>query len=240
MSASRETLTVKNSKVRQQIAWEAARLIHLRPDLRYSDARRVAGGRICPLGVRPRDLPSDGEVSEQLQALAQADVVPNWDDRFGRYVELLAPLAKVRQSPEHHPEGDALYHSLQVFELVRDRLGYDEELLTAALLHAVGLPLDRHDPAAAGLLALQGWITPRTANLIENLKPAQALAAGTLGARARRRLEAEEDYDQLMLLAECDRQGRCRGAAVGDLEDALQYLRDLAQSHEQCENDCPP
>ena len=36
------------------------------------------------------------------------------------------------------PEGDALYHSLQVFALASDRLPYDEEFLTAALLHDVG------------------------------------------------------------------------------------------------------
>src|SRR4029077_10597773 len=36
-------------------------------------------------------------------------------DRFQVYRALLLPLETVRQSREYHPEGDALYHSLQVF-----------------------------------------------------------------------------------------------------------------------------
>ncbi|MGA2233344.1 MAG: tRNA adenylyltransferase, partial [Tepidisphaeraceae bacterium] len=58
-------------------------------------------------------------------------------DRFELFRMLLAPLEEVRQSAVHHPEGDALYHSLQVFELARDRAPYDEEFLLAALLHDV-------------------------------------------------------------------------------------------------------
>ena len=42
-------------------------------------------------------------------------------DRFELYRALLTPLENVKQNPAYHPEGDALYHSLQVFELARDR-----------------------------------------------------------------------------------------------------------------------
>src|SRR4051794_19416422 len=49
----------------------------------------------------------------------------------------LLPLDGVLQDPEHHPERDALYHSLQVFErALADRA--EAELLAAALLHDVG------------------------------------------------------------------------------------------------------
>ncbi len=50
-------------------------------------------------------------------------------DRFQVYEALLLPLEQVKESPKYHPEGDALYHSLQVFELARDELPYDEEFL---------------------------------------------------------------------------------------------------------------
>jgi HD domain len=148
------------------------------------------------------------------------------------YAELLRPLAGVRQDAERHPEGDALYHSLQVFELACDAAAYDEELLTAALLHDVGKAIDRRDHVAAGLKALEGLVTRRTAWLMENLSLAKDLAAGTLGARARRRLESSEDFEELVLLAECDRRGRVRGARVRDLEDALDHLRELHRGHE--------
>ena len=48
--------------------------------------------------------------------------------------------------------------------------------------------------------------------------------------RLRRRLEAAEDFDELMLLADCDRQGRAVGLETPDVRDALDYVRDLAEA----------
>ena len=226
---------MKPSKMRQQIAWVAATLIRERPDLRHSDARKLAAERLSPGGIRPRDVPSDEEVGAQLQSQQLAERTPDWEQRYVRYAELLRPLADVWQDPERHPEGDVLYHSLQVFDLACDAVAYDEEFLTAALLHDVGKAIDRRDHAAAGLAALEGLVTLRTAWFIENLPSAQELASGTLGARARRRLEASADFDELTLLAECDRKGRVRGARVRDLEDAIDHLQDLDRPLDQQE-----
>src|SRR4030042_5791621 len=124
------------------------------------------------------------------------------------------------QSPESHPEGDVLYHSLQVFDLAREKLPYDEEFLLAGVLHEVGKRIDPQEHTAATLEALDGFITPRTAWLIEHHMEAAALQDGTLGARSRRRLGASEDFDELMLLAECDGQGRAVGVVVPDAEEA--------------------
>ena len=71
-------------------------------------------------------------------------------DRFQIYEMLLLPLENVKENPEYHPEGDALYHSLQVFELARAELPYDEEFLLAALLHDVGKAIDRQRPRGRG------------------------------------------------------------------------------------------
>lgn len=148
-------------------------------------------------------------------------------DRFQVYEILLLPLENVKQSPKHHPEGDALYHSLQVFDLAKDELPYDEEFLLAALLHDVGKAIDPHDHVAAGLEALGEFITPRTAWLIEHHMEAQKALDGTLGARAHKRLRAHEDYDELMLLAQCDRAGRQPGVQTSELSEAIEYLREL-------------
>jgi len=118
-------------------------------------------------------------------------------DRFQIYEMLLLPLEDVKESRTYHPEGDVLYHSLQVFELARGERPYDEEFLLAALLHDVGKGIDRKDHIAAGLEALEGFITPRTAWLIEHHREARALRDGTLGVRSRRRLEASEDFEGL-------------------------------------------
>lgn len=150
-------------------------------------------------------------------------------DRFQIYQMLLLPLEGVKQNPKWHPEGDALYHSLQVFDLARDALPYDEEFQLAALLHDVGKAIDPRDHIAAGLEALEGTITQRTAWLIEHHSDARLLREGTLGTRARRRLEASDDFETLMLLCDCDLQGRQKGVEVPEVEEALEHLRELAK-----------
>jgi len=149
-------------------------------------------------------------------------------DRFQVYEALLLPLENVKQSPKYHPEGDVLYHSLQVFDLARDELPYDEEFLLAALLHDVGKGIDKADHIAAALDALDGFITERTGWLIEHHMAAQHVLDGTIGVRAHRRLQQNESYEELLLLARCDRLGRQRGVEAPDLDEALDYVRELA------------
>jgi len=164
----------------------------------------------------------DLELDEELAA------VENQVDRFQVYLALLLPLENVKQSRKYHPEGDALYHSLQVFDLACDQLPYDEEFLLAALLHDVGKGIDTLDHVGAGLEALIGHISDRTAWLIENHMLAHQMLDGALGARAKRRLKQHPDYEELMLLARCDRGGREPGVETPELEEALDYIRDLA------------
>ncbi len=156
------------------------------------------------------------------------DPASGWE-RFAVFERLLWPLEHVQQSRQHHPEGDALYHSLQVFTLVQQQRPYDEELLLAALLHDVGKAVDVHNHLVAGLELLTPWITPRTAWLIENLAAARMLSEGTLGARALRRLAESDDFEELKLLYACDRRGRQQGAEVPEVPEALAYLRELAE-----------
>lgn len=150
-------------------------------------------------------------------------------DRFQVYYSLLAPLEGIQENPQFHPEGDLLYHSLQVFALARERLPYDEEFLLAALLHDVGKAIDPANHVQAALEALEGYVTERTAWLIAHHMEAQELHRGGLSQRLRRRLQESEDFEELLLLAECDRAGRVPGAQVPSLEEALQYIRELAE-----------
>src|SRR5262249_33605145 len=140
---------------------------------------------------------------------------------------LLLPLENVNGSPVHHPEGDVLYHSLQVFELARDQRPYDEEFLLAALLHDVGKGLDRSNHVEAGLQALDGLITERTRFFIEHHMHAHEYRAGTLGHRIKCELESSPDFDELMLLRQLDDEGRVPGAQVGTADEALDYLKEL-------------
>jgi hypothetical protein len=158
---------------------------------------------------------------------AEVERVEDHIDRFELYRMLLQPLEGVKQSAKYHPEGDALYHSLQVFELARDERGYDEEFLLAALLHDVGKAIDPRDHVAAGLQALEGTITCRTETLIALHMDALAYRNGTLGARARGRLERSEEFEDIMHLRDLDLRGRQPGAIVCELSEALEYIRSL-------------
>jgi predicted nucleotidyltransferase len=133
-------------------------------------------------------------------------------DRCELFRLLLQPLEGVKQSARYHPEGEC---------------PYDEEFQLAALLHDVGKAIDPSDHVGAALQALEGSISERTAWLIEHHMEAHALREGTLGARAKSRLQSHEDYDDLMLLAELDRRGRVPGAIVDELGEVLDSLRDL-------------
>jgi hypothetical protein len=197
--------------------------------------------------LRPGDLPSDAEVREQVLALARTRGGPNLNegpgpgpilegpvarladhlDRFAIYRMRLLPLETVKQNPKYHPEGDALYHSLQVFELARDARPYDEEFLLAALLHDVGRAIDPADHVAAGLDALRGTLTERTEWLIAHHMDTAAYRDRTLDARTRKVLETSEYFEDLMLLRDLDSAGRVPGAPVGTVDQALDYLRGL-------------
>jgi predicted nucleotidyltransferase len=152
-------------------------------------------------------------------------------DPYQLFRMLLLPLEEVKESPRHHPEGDVLYHSLQVFELARDQRPYDEEFLLAALLHDVGKGLDRSRHVEAALEALEGLITERTRFLIEHHMDAHDYRNGTLPGRIKRELEASPDLEELLLLRQCDDDGRVPGAIVGTVDEALTYLKELARDN---------
>jgi hypothetical protein len=201
--------------------------------------------------IRPGDLPSDDEVREQLVALwrvstdaagpggsgegAESDEeelsgvaeMADHVDRFAIYKLRLEPLEGIKQNPRHHPEGDALYHSLQVFELARDARPYDEEFLLAALLHDVGKAVDPQDHARAGVELLRGATTERTLWLIEHHTALLEQRERGISPRLRREIEGSEYYEDLKLLRELDDAGRMPGRRVGSLELALQYIKGL-------------
>lgn len=161
---------------------------------------------------------------EQVEQLNDDQAGAN---RFDVFAALLWPLEQVKQNLKYHPEGDALYHSLQVFDIARQQMPYDEEYLLAALLHDIGKAIDPSDHVGAGLEALDGYIETRSAWLIENHMLAHQLRDATLGARARRRLTSHPWYEDLMNLCDADRQGRQIGVQVDDVDQALQYISSL-------------
>src|ERR1700720_2912198 len=60
-----------NVKLRQAIAFEAARLMYERVETEYFTAKRKAAKRLCRKGVKPEDLPSNAEIRDQIQTFAR-------------------------------------------------------------------------------------------------------------------------------------------------------------------------
>lgn len=221
----------------------------LAPGELYTAKRKAAA--VLGHMVRPGDLPSDTEVREELVALIRSQRAGNTAsgppvddaedgtiaaladhlDRFAIYKLRLEPLETVKQDPRSHPEGDALFHSLQVFELARETRPYDEDFLLAALLHDVGKAIDPQNRIAAAVDSLRGAVSERTLWLIAHQKDARAHRERTLGVRDRKVLEASEYFDDLMLLADLDAAGRVPGTPVGTIDQALDYLKRL--EHEE-------
>src|SRR5207253_1283387 len=60
-----------NDKFRRQIAFEAARLMYERQESEYFRAKLRAAKRICRGWVKPKDLPSNAEIRDQIQHFAR-------------------------------------------------------------------------------------------------------------------------------------------------------------------------
>jgi hypothetical protein len=223
------------AKLRQKLAEEAARLM-FENQISFQKATQQAVRRVAGGYCSRRAVPTTREIRSEIARLAW--FTEQNDDRLlppvepeeptAVYAGLLAPLEQVMR--RRGGREDVLSHSLRVFDLAREKLPYDEEFLVAALLHDVGLGIDPRNSVAAALAELDGFVTERTAWLIEHLAEAHELAAGTLGSRSRRRLSENEWYEDLLDLAECDRRGDSVGIPTSDVESALAYLREMNEA----------
>ncbi len=137
-------------------------------------------------------------------------------------LELLTDLRGVQQDPAYHPERDALYHSLQSFDLAR-RETDDRQLWAAALLHDVGKAYGGrdHDRVGARLLhdLLAERLAPRVIWLVEH-----HLDLLRHPRRARRRYRGSQRLRDLELLRRWDLGGRDPHARVLSPRAAVELL----------------
>jgi putative nucleotidyltransferase with HDIG domain len=137
-------------------------------------------------------------------------------------VSWLEALDGVPQDPKYHPEGDALFHSLQVFELALAE-GCDPELLAAALLHDVGKAQAGRDHDKVGADMLEGlpertaWLVEHHLDLLRAPKETRALWQGTA------------QLHDLERLRRWDLGGRKRHARVREPEEAAAIVAELLE-----------
>lgn len=135
-------------------------------------------------------------------------------------LDLLRALSGVRQDPHYHPEGDALYHSLQVFECAR-RDTNDPDLWAAALFHDVGKAHPDEDEGhdAIGADLLEGLVSDRVVWLVRH-----HLDLLKAPGRTRRRYARTAQLQDLEKLRRYDLAGRDPNARVVTAEAAFTLL----------------
>jgi hypothetical protein len=131
---------------------------------------------------------------------------------------LLNSLDGVPQNPHYHPEGDALYHSLQVFQLAHHSSS-DPALWAAALLHDIGKAVSDKDHAIIGAEKLEGLLSPRIVWLVRH-----HLHLLTAPRRTRRWLRNTLQLRELEQLHAWDLRGRSPYASVMSPKEALNVL----------------
>jgi hypothetical protein len=137
-------------------------------------------------------------------------------------LDLLLALDGVRQDPRFHPEGDALFHSLQAFDLAR-RQSDDRALWAAALLHDVGKAVSSPDHDVIGADLLDGLVAPRVVWLVRHHLDLLRAPGVT-----KRRLRNTPALVDLQRLRRWDVGGRSPLASVLEPEAALALLFDGA------------
>jgi hypothetical protein len=133
-------------------------------------------------------------------------------------LELLHALDGIQQDPRWHPERDALFHSLQAFELAR-RDSADRALWAAALFHDVGKALGSADHAETGADLLEGLLAPRVVWLVRHHLDLLEAPGVT-----KRRLRGQPELADLQRLRRWDVGGRVPGASVLPPDAALAVL----------------
>ena len=133
-------------------------------------------------------------------------------------LDLLLDLEFVEQNPIYHPEGNALYHSLQVFQLSL-KLSNEPDIWAAALFHDIGKAIDGPTHAEVGAELLVGVFNENIRWLIRH-----HLDLLVHPAKTKRKLHASVKLKQLTLLRDLDLKGRDPYCDVCSPEFAVAHI----------------
>jgi predicted HD phosphohydrolase len=227
---SKKNQSLNILKLRQKVAVEAAKLLYDRLENDYQIAKEKAL-QFLDLEENSAFLPQDHEV--RMEILKIGNLYQSYQEQqeihesdYDHFFALLAPLEEI-SGGFRHPEGDFLYHSLQVFERAKLGSGYDFDFLLSALLHDVGQAVDPKRHAEAGAYLLEGLVSERVLFLVRYHEDAFLLRKRKLGQKRKTLLQQSPYLDDLFRLVELDQKGRESGVEVCSIEEALQYLQDL-------------
>ncbi len=159
-----------------------------------------------------------------VNSTAQADLKSSLIQNKAYLTDLLLSLDGVIQSPQYHPESDALFHSLQVFELAYLE-SKDPELWLAALFHDVGKAVDSKLHAEIGAEMVSGCLPDRVVWLIaHHLDLMMSPAKTQQRLSSTKKLSDAQKLTDLVKLRAWDVSGRNPNASVGLPDEALELI----------------
>ncbi|NRB79213.1 MAG: HD domain-containing protein [Saccharospirillaceae bacterium] len=133
-------------------------------------------------------------------------------------IELLNDLDSIEQHPKYHPEGDALFHSLQVFQLSLIKTD-DPIIWAAALFHDVGKAINSAQHDDIGSKMLEGVLHPRIIWLIKHHLNLMKHNKKTIQKYAN-----QDRLKDLQLLRKLDETGRDPFAQVMSVNQAINLI----------------
>ncbi len=136
---------------------------------------------------------------------------------------LLQDLDGIQQNPQFHPEGDALFHSLQVFQIALQE-STDPILLAAALFHDVGKSVNSKNHDKTGADMLRGILDDQVIWLIEH-----HLDLLKHPGKTRQKLKQDKRLHDLEKLRKWDLAGRDPFADTLSTEQALSILLEFTK-----------
>lgn len=145
-------------------------------------------------------------------------------------ISILDSLDGIEENPIYHPEGDCLYHSLQVFQHALPETD-NPTLWAAALFHDIGKSVDYVNHAIVGSDMLKGllnpnitWLTRHHLDLLKSPK------------KTRQKWKGTQQLCDLESLRRWDLAGRQTNAFVMSTQEAVDILQPhfnvLTQSNE--------
>jgi hypothetical protein len=153
-------------------------------------------------------------------------------ENFKFAFDFLESLKDIREDLKHHPEKDALNHSLQVLELAFKE-SQDIDLILSAMLHDIGkahFVID-HDKIAIELL--KDYVSVKTLWLIEHHIRIRYLLEGKIVKLSKVEYLINHPWlPELILLTRWDKMGRIPDKTIKyDKEYILKRLNQCADKH---------
>jgi hypothetical protein len=190
----------------------------------YYTAKRKAAKRLCRRGVKPGDLPSNAEIRDQIQIFAR---LHEGEKRTQHLKEMrLEALRLMRLLRAFRPRliGSVMTGHVRKGSDIDLHLFTDGVGLVTTLLEQEGF---QFEVERKQITKFNETRTFTHIHIFDHFN----FELTVYPADKAHYVFNSEDFDDLMLLRQCDDAGRVPGAVVGTVDEALDFLKELERSN---------